>query len=87
MEFENEEVIAFDDINPAAKTHIVIIPKKHVATFMDLEDGIENLVKAAQDIVKEKKIAQGYKIIVNGGKYQEVLHFHLHLLAGNLEKP
>jgi len=87
--FENENVIAFEDINPQAPHHIVLIPRRHIATINDLkpEDGaiIGELVLAAGRIAKEKGIDRnGYRIVLNcnidGG--QTVFHIHLHLLGG-----
>ncbi|HKC04295.1 MAG TPA: HIT domain-containing protein [Patescibacteria group bacterium] len=85
--YEDSDTLAFYDIKPAAETHLVIIPKKHISTFMDLNNESQNLIRTAQIVINEKNIASGYKIVINGGKYQEVPHFHLHLLAGKLEKP
>jgi histidine triad (HIT) family protein len=84
-EYEDENVLVFKNIYPIAQTHLLIIPKKHVATFMDLKGGMDSLVKAAQKVIKDKNLGSGYKLAINGGKYQQVPHFHLHLLAGKLE--
>jgi len=89
VEFENDSVIAFPSIEPAASTHIIIIPKEHVATFEDLEekhkDILIEMAKAAQKIIEKKKISKAYKLVFNGGKYQSIPHIHWHLLGGNLE--
>lgn len=89
VEFENDFVIAFPSISPAAETHIIIIPKEHIPTFTDLEEKHKDLfiemAKATQKIIEDKKISGGYKLIFNGGKYQSVNHIHWHLLAGDLE--
>lgn len=84
-EYEDKEVLAFKNINPVAETHLLIVPKKHIGTFMDLNGELEGLVLAAKKIINDKKIGSGYKLVINGGKYQEIQHFHLHLLAGRLE--
>jgi histidine triad (HIT) family protein len=84
--YEDENVLAFENIKPAAETHILIIPKKHIITFMDLDGEMESLVKASQKVVSDKQLGSGYKLVVNGGKYQTIPHFHLHLLAGELEE-
>lgn len=87
--YEDEDVLAFDDINPAAPTHKLIIPKKHIATINDLnvEDTllVGKLVKTAQHLAKKLKHADtGYRCVFNcnndGG--QTVYHIHMHLLAG-----
>lgn len=87
--YEDEEILAFKDINPAAPIHILVIPKKHISSLIDIEPEDEMLIGkiysvinkiAEQQGVKEK----GYRVIVNcredGG--QEVMHLHFHLLAG-----
>lgn len=87
--FENEHVLAFEDIAPAAPTHILIIPKKHIATMNDVtrEDDfvMAELFAAARHIAKEQGFAEsGYRLInnVNADGGQVVYHLHLHLLAG-----
>jgi histidine triad (HIT) family protein len=85
VELENDSVIAVKSINPAAKTHILIMPKKHVNTFLELGDEIIEMTKAAQELIKKKGIKEAYKIAFNGGRYQSVGHVHWHLLGGELE--
>lgn len=82
--FEDENVLAFNDIKPSAETHLVLISKKHIATFMDLNGEMLDITKIAQKLIAEKKLEEGYKLVINGGKYQEIKHFHMHLLAGKL---
>ena len=87
--YEDEEILAFKDINPAAPIHILIIPKKHIDSLATMQDGDEKIIGkiynviniiAEQQGVKEK----GFRVIVNCGKDggQEVEHLHFHLLAG-----
>jgi len=87
--YEDNEVLAFKDINPQAPVHILIIPKKPIATLNDIqpEDAplIGKLFLVAKQIAAEQGFAeQGYRTVFNcnrdGG--QEVYHIHLHLLAG-----
>ena len=87
--YEDEDVLAFEDIQPQAPVHILIIPKKEIPTLNDLksEDAelMGKLFLAAQKIAKEQGFAeQGYRTVFNcnedGG--QTVNHIHLHLLAG-----
>lgn len=89
LELETDSVVAFPSISPASETHILIVPKEHIESFLDLEElhkeTLMEMAKAAQKIIQEKNIAEGYKLIFNGGKYQSVPHIHWHLLAGNLE--
>ncbi|HPW45517.1 MAG TPA: histidine triad nucleotide-binding protein [bacterium] len=86
---DDGEIIAFNDINPAAPTHILIIPKKHIPTINDIPEAdaglIGNMFIAAKSLAKEAGIEKsGYRTIINclsdGG--QEVFHLHLHLLGG-----
>jgi histidine triad (HIT) family protein len=87
--YEDDDLIAFHDINPLAKVHILLVPKKHIATTADLmeEDAalIGKIYLAAKKIAEEKGLAEnGYRIVNNcksdGG--QEVFHIHFHLLGG-----
>lgn len=87
--FEDDEMIAFDDISPLAPVHFLVIPKRHIPTLDDLGPGDEGLVGRlmlrAAAIAREKGVADdGYRQIVNcranGG--QEVFHLHLHVLGG-----
>ena len=87
--FEDNDIMAFRDINPQAPHHILIIPKKHIATINDTNDEDEKLLGTI--ILRAKKIAQqeeldevGYRLVfnINSGGGQEVYHIHLHLLGG-----
>jgi histidine triad (HIT) family protein len=87
--YEDDEFIAFNDISPQAPTHVLIIPKRHVATVNDVADGdaalLGKLVLRARSIAASRGIAEsGYRLIFNnnsdGG--QTVYHLHLHLLGG-----
>ncbi len=85
--FENEQILAFRDINPRAPVHILIIPKKHLATLNDLDDAAlaGQLLQTVPLIAKQQGIAEnGYRTVINcnqeGG--QEVYHLHIHVLGG-----
>ena len=87
--YEDDELVAFNDISPQAPTHILIIPRQHIATVNDLTDSElqlpGQLVLRARALADEKGIADsGYRLIMNcnpeGG--QTVYHIHLHLLGG-----
>lgn len=87
--YEDEEILAFKDINPKAPIHILIIPKKIIPTVNDIEPSdaelIGKLVLAAKKIAEEKGVAEnGYRLVFNCNKDggQEVFHLHCHLLAG-----
>jgi histidine triad (HIT) family protein len=87
--YENESVLVFHDIRPAAPVHVLVIPKKHIATMNDAEgedfELIGEMHRAAQHVVRELGIAEsGYRLVNNCGKDggQEVFHLHYHLLGG-----
>ena len=87
--YEDKYVYAFKDINPAAKIHNLIVPKKHIQSLKDLTDEDEQYVwaihKAMNNIATEQGFKEnGYRVIVNCGKDagQEVMHLHYHILAG-----
>ncbi len=87
--YEDDHVLAFNDINPQAPTHFLVIPRQHVATLNDLEDShaemVGRLYLAAQKIAKEKGISEaGYRTVMNcnKGAGQTVWHVHLHVLGG-----
>ena len=87
--YEDEEDLAFRDIQPAAPVHILVIPKKHIASLVDLKPGEEAIIakiyQVIQQIAKQEKIAdKGFRVIVNCGEDggQEVPHLHFHLLGG-----
>ena len=87
--YEDDAILAFEDIQPMAPVHVVIIPKKHISTLMDVDeehpDIAGRLFVAAQKVAKIKNVAVGgFRTVVNcnadGG--QVVFHLHLHLLGG-----
>ncbi len=87
--YEDDYVLGFRDINPAAKIHILVIPKKHIASLADLKDEDKDYVwkihEAMNKIAGQEGFKEdGYRVIVNCGKNagQEVMHLHYHLLAG-----
>ena len=82
--YEDENVVAFDDIYPVNKIHILFIPKVHFAAFENLtnDDILSSIRKGIQKIVADKDlIGKGYKIQVNGGGAQAVSHLHFHLIG------
>ena len=87
--YEDEEILAFYDINPAAPIHILVIPKRHIVSLAHLEKEDEAIVGkiygVINQIAEEKGFKQdGYRVIVNCGKNggQEIMHLHFHILAG-----
>ena len=89
--YEDDLVVAFRDLNPQAPTHVLLVPRKHIATVNDIETEDEALVGrmygAAREIAEREGFAEaGYRTVVNcneaGG--QVVFHIHMHLLGGRM---
>lgn len=85
--YEDDDILAFRDIHPQAPVHVLIIPKRHVATLNELQD-VElggRLLQTAVEIAQREELADhGYRTVFNCNKEggQEVYHLHLHLLGG-----
>jgi histidine triad (HIT) family protein len=89
--YEDDRIVAFEDIHPQAPVHVLVVPRRHVATLNDLEaadDGLVGaLVRAAGAIARARGVAEsGYRTVFNcnAGAGQTVFHLHLHLLGGRL---
>lgn len=87
--YQDDDVLGFRDVNPQAPTHILFIPKKHIATVNDLEIDDAQLVGklylAAKKVATDAGFAEeGYRLVMNcnAGAGQTVFHIHLHMLAG-----
>ena len=87
--YENDYLLAFNDINPIAPIHILIIPKEHISTLNDIKEKhtqtMGELFLAAKKIANDKGISEsGYRTVFNCNKdgQQTVFHIHLHLMAG-----
>ena len=87
--YEDEDIVAFHDINPEAPIHILVVPKKHIPMLTDLNEDDEMLIVRIYTTInkiaeKEGFKQQGYRVIANCGKDsgQEVMHIHFHVLAG-----
>lgn len=87
--YEDDHVLAFRDINPQAPTHILVVPKLHIATLNDLDEAhaelMGRLYLAARQLAQQEGIAeQGYRTLINCNEHggQTVFHLHLHLLGG-----
>jgi len=87
--YQDDDVLAFRDVNPQAPTHILVIPKRHIATLNDLRPGdaglMGKLYLVAQKIAEDVGIAEaGYRTLINCNAEagQTVFHIHLHLLGG-----
>ncbi|PKN60862.1 MAG: histidine triad nucleotide-binding protein [Deltaproteobacteria bacterium HGW-Deltaproteobacteria-11] len=87
--YETDQVLAFDDIHPMAPVHVIVIPKTHIPTLMDLTaermHECDAIMRAVQEVAKIKKIDQkGFRTVINckeeGG--QVIFHLHFHVLGG-----
>ena len=85
---EDDQVVAFPDINPQAPTHVLVIPKKHIEKVSDLasdeQDLPGRLVTVANELAVKLRLDAGYRLVINCGDQggQAVYHLHLHLLGG-----
>lgn len=87
--YEDDNVMAFDDIHPMAPVHVIVIPKQHIPTLLDVDAGetqtMNRLTKAIQEVARIKNMDQkGFRVVVNcneeGG--QVIFHLHIHVLGG-----
>ena len=86
---EDDELLAFEDIKPEAPVHVLIVPKRHIATLNDLDSGddatVGAMIRLAARLAKDRGVdAAGYRTVFNCNSHagQTVFHIHLHLLAG-----
>lgn len=85
--YEDDSFVAFNDLNPQAPIHILVIPKNHIESVSSADDRdailVANLLIAAKKVCKELSIPD-YRLVINNGTSagQEVLHLHIHILAG-----
>ncbi len=87
--YEDEWVLAFDDIHPVAPAHVVIVPKEHVPTLLDVKDEktklLPHLIHGVQEVARLKGIDQrGFKTVINTNKEggQVIFHLHVHVVGG-----
>ena len=86
--YQDEEIIVFRDISPKAKVHLLVVPRKHVASLNELlpddSDLISKMMLLLPKLAKEQGLDDGFRTIINTGKGggQEVFHLHIHLLGG-----
>ena len=92
--YENDKVIAFDDLRPVAPVHTLVIPKKHISNIMELTDEdmqyIAEIHKALQEVARIKNVHEtGFRVITNYGEDggQTVHHLHYHLIGGKTLGP
>lgn len=85
---EDEHTVAFRDLRPVAPTHVLVIPKKHVAALSDTTDDdvalLGHLLATARKVAKQEKLDTGFRLVVNTGPDagQSVFHVHVHVLGG-----
>ncbi len=89
--YESDNIIAFPDINPSADTHIIIIPKEHIKEVLSLgtehADLLVEIYQTVRELVIENNLTDKlYRVVVNGGQAQHILHLHFHLLGGKIRK-
>ena len=86
--YEDEQCLAFRDINPQAPVHILVIPKKPLTMVSDATDGdqtlLGHLLMTASKIAKQEGYGEAFRLVVNNGEEagQQVFHLHVHILAG-----
>lgn len=86
--FEDDDVVAFRDINPGAPTHILVVPRRHIDKIESMTDADEplvgHMVHVATQLAKKEGLDGGYRLVLNNGRDggQSVFHIHLHLLGG-----
>ena len=86
--YEDDEVLAFHDVSPQAPVHFMLIPKKHIASLADANDGdaavLGKIMVLTGKLAREQGAPDGYRTVVNTGRVgnQEVRHVHVHVLGG-----
>jgi histidine triad (HIT) family protein len=86
--YEDEEILAFNDINPARPVHVLLIPKRHIASLASVNADdtlvLGKLLVKANEIAVEQGSPDGFRVIINTGRVgqQEVPHLHLHIVGG-----
>ena len=83
---EEENLVAFEDLDPKAPVHVLVIPREHITTVTDVpQDMLKQLVDATQTVAEQQAVAEsGYAIRINNGEDagQEVEHLHIHVIGG-----
>jgi histidine triad (HIT) family protein len=86
--YEDDDVLAFRDIRPQAPVHVLVIPKRHIASLADLtqedKDVMGHVTLVASRLARDLGVSEGYRVVINCGKDagQSVFHIHMHLLGG-----
>lgn len=82
--YKDENIVAFDDIHPVAKVHVLFASKEHISSFEELQDDdiLGSMRRGIQKIVEQTNlVGKGYKVVVNGGGAQIINHLHFHLIG------
>jgi histidine triad (HIT) family protein len=81
--YQDDELMVFPDIHPKTSIHLLIVPRKHIADFMDTPaELLSKMCALAKKLVKEKDLDnKGFRLVINGGGAQIIQHLHLHLLG------
>ena len=91
--YEDDDVLAFHDIHPAAPVHFMLIPKRHVASLAECDDShrdvLGKILLLAPKLAKEQGLADGFRTVINTGRGggQEVFHLHVHVIGGSGPRP
>ena len=86
--FEDDEIFAFHDINPARPVHILVIPKRHITSLATVSDAdapvLGRMLAVANKLASENGSTDGFRVIINSGRVggQEVAHLHAHIVGG-----
>ncbi|KAK3787921.1 hypothetical protein RRG08_020368 [Elysia crispata] len=85
---EDDQCVAFDDIEPQAPVHFLVVPKKAIPKLSDAQDSDEKLIGhlmvVARAVAKQKGLSEGFRVVINDGPQggQEVMHIHVHVMGG-----
>ncbi|HXU93317.1 MAG TPA: histidine triad nucleotide-binding protein [Gallionella sp.] len=91
--YEDDEVVAFHDIHPAAPVHFMLVPKLHIASLMQAEEShaalLGKMLLLAPKLAQEQGLDNGFRTVINTGKGggQEVFHLHIHVIGGGSLPP
>ena len=89
--YEDDDVLVFHDIHPAAPVHFMIIPRRHVASLAECDethrDVLGKILILAPRLAREQGLADGFRTVINTGRGQEVFHLHVHVIGGNGPRP
>ncbi|MDO8486895.1 MAG: HIT domain-containing protein [Candidatus Curtissbacteria bacterium] len=87
--YQTDTVMAINDINPVAASHVLIFPKRHIDSVLTVKKGdgeaLEDMFAVAQKLISERRL-EAFRLAFNGGRYQHVPHLHMHLVAGSTIK-